>query len=1690
MVNRKLLSFGAIVVVLHVVQEAFIGTTPFGSFLSNSLQISCAIAAIAACFGAIHRGKGFTRPFWLLIGLSSLVWIMADLGWMYYESYLRVSPARDSIFHFFVDCRWLFLILALLLDPDEEERPHYFDPSAMLDAVQVFVIFVLIYVGWYYAVSLHQSRELSILRSDQIELSENLAVLALAGLQIVRARTAELRKLYFGFLICFVPVVAGTSVTDFIELHGRREIPTGTWLDLWWSVPFLLAASWASGWQQRPGLYASSSKDKRIASMLVENTLYAAGPLIVLLQVTELGPEWRKLSFSLLGISIVCFGARLALSEFREAEAARRLRLAHGALIESEARFRTLIEDAPLAVGISRSAKTVWVNRKYLELFGYESKEELVGQPISDMVAPECREELEERARLRASGQSAPISYELIGLRRDGTKFDAHIEVARVMLPDGPATLGFLSDVSERQRAENALRESEDRYRDLVEHSEDLVCTHDLQGNLLSVNPAPARLLGYEVNELVKIPMRDQVVPEYRALFDDYLARIKTNGADKGLMVVMTRSGEQRIWEYSNTLRTEGVATPIVRGIAHDVTEKRRAVLALSKSEQRYRMLFEKNIAGVAISGAEGEILDCNDGWARILGYSRAEEIRGYRAPEFYFDLADREPLLSQLQREGSFLSREMRLRRKDGTPVWVLFDAAVLDGGGDGKSLVQATAIDITERKKAEQALRDSEQRYRFLFEKTVAGVAIISLEGQLIDCNDAWARMFGHSDAGECRGGQIAGCYPNPPDRELLVAELKQTGACLNRELQFRRKDGTLFWVLSNSVLLTDSESQPLIQSTVFEITARKEAEQALCDAKEFSENLIQTANVMILALDTDGNVNLLNGAGEEITGYTFAELKGKNWSALVPRDRFPHVWEEFDRLVAGTAGDIFENPILTRKGEERYISWRSSTLKVNGKIVATISFGNDITERKRAEDALRRREEDYRRFVAQSSEGIFREDMDVPVSINLPEDELIQHILHDSYMAECNDALAGMYGFTSGQELVGKRLSEMLVVDDPRNIELTRDYIRSGFRVLDRESHELDIHNNPKVFRNSMIGVVENGKLLRSWGIQRDVTEQVKLEAARGEALEALRKSEDHFRLLVEQASEGIFLADAQGKYLEVNSAGVEMLGYTRDEILQLSIADIVVREDVPRIATEVARFEGGTIAISEWKIRRKDGSIFTGEVSGRQLPDGQLQGILRDVTERRKAQEALRQSEERFRVVLKDSPITVFNQDRDLRYTWIYNPQLYWQQDIIGKTDEEIIGAKKAWALTELKRRVLRSAIAIRQEVAIQQNGNRYAFDITVEPLLDSKEQVVGITGACIDIARLREMADRLQESRDRLAREKTYLEGEIQAELGFEEIIGHTSSLREVLRKARVVAPTNSTVLLLGETGTGKELVARSVHDLSTRHDKTFVKLNCAAVPSGLLESELFGHEKGAFTGAVSQKVGRIELADKGTLFLDEIGELPLELQPKLLRVLQDREFERLGAVKTLHVDVRIIAATNRDLRQDIADKKFREDLFYRLNVFPIEMPPLRDRREDIPLLVYHFVRKHAAKMAKHVDEVPSETMQILCKWSWPGNIRELENLIERMVIMTKGTVLAPPPAEVQQEEASAEDDLAGMERDHIIRVLRETNGVLSGTQGAASRLGLKRTTLQSMMKRLGIAPREYRAWGNGTFGKQ
>jgi len=394
--------------------------------------------------------------------------------------------------------------------------------------------------------------------------------------------------------------------------------------------------------------------------------------------------------------------------------------------------------------------------------------------------------------------------------------------------------------------------------------------------------------------------------------------------------------------------------------------------------------------------------------------------------------------------------------------------------------------------------------------------------------------------------------------------------------------------------------------------------------------------------------------------------------------------------------------------------------------------------------------------------------------------------------------------------------------------------------------------------------------------------------------------------------------------------------------------------------------------------------------------------------------------------------------------------------------------------------------------------------------TEKPFTEEEVEFLRQVAGPIAIAIENAMAyEEIAQLKDKLAEEKHYLEEQIRSEMGFEQIIGSSEAIKHVLQLVETVAPSDSTVLLLGETGTGKELIARAIHEHSRRKDRTFVKLNCAAIPTGLLESELFGHEKGAFTGAIGQKVGRMELADQGTLFLDEVGDIPTEIQPKLLRVLQEREFERLGSTHTRKVNVRLVAATNRDLEKMVAEREFRADLFYRLNVFPIRIPPLRHRRDDIPLLTKYFVQKIAMRMQKSIESVPASVIKGLTAWDWPGNIRELENFIERAVILSRGKSLEAPLWELHQRRIGEPDSLPGPEgeeeeiarivkktisslsskralseharkqRQEIIRVLAECKGRIAGEDGAAARMGIPRSTLNCRIKKLNINPYEY-----------
>ena len=983
------------------------------------------------------------------------------------------------------------------------------------------------------------------------------------------------------------------------------------------------------------------------------------------------------------------------------------------------------------------------------------------------------------------------------------------------------------------------LKENEDWRRDLFEHSQDLLCIHDLEGRFLAVNPLPARLLGYSVEEVLRTPMRDFIDPQFLDQFDAYLREIERTGEAHGLLALVTRSGERRIWEYHNTLRTEGVETPIVRGIAHDVTERMHTQKALHANDEQ------------------------------LLATAHEQE-------RMLRDLTLFRTLLDQSNDAIKVIDLET-LRFVD------VNERACLQLGYSREELLSMSPLDIDP---------DADQNFHDQVEQQV---------------------------------------------RKSGFALLERT---------HRRKDGTTFPVEVNlRVVRLDRDYGVSIER---DITARKQSEDRL---REF-EKVVESLEEMIVVVDRNYRYIIANRSFLNFRRMTKEQVVGHLATEIVNPVVFETVIrEKLEQCFRGQVVTFEMKHTYSQRGERDLLI---TYLPVEGPtgIDRVASVMRDITERKQAEEALRTSEREQHKIAGQLETERAR-------------------LIEAQAVAK-----------------VGSWETELPSLDI----------------TWSEQTHRI-FETDPFNFHPSRPGFVE---LVHP-------EDRAKVDAAFEASLEKGAPSTVEYRIV---------MADGRVKVLE-----------------------------------------------ERWKVFQ----------DGQGRP-ARLVGTCQDITERKREQEALRQSEERLRVAIKNSPITVFHQDRDLRYTWLYHPTLQCPgTGFLGKTTEEFFGPEEGKRIAEIRRQVLETGVGVRHEVMIPDSRGKHYLDTTVEPLRDSTGAVIGLTGSSMDITELRETTEALREAKRKLTEEKLYLEQEIDTALGFDEIIGRSKALQTVLEHVGKVAASNATVLLLGETGTGKELVARAIHRLSRRANSTFIKMNCAAIPSGLLESELFGNEKGAFTGAVSKKIGRIELADKGTLFLDEIGEISLELQPKLLRVLQDQEFERLGATQTIKADFRLIAATNRDLAESVREKEFRSDLYYRLNVFPIRVPPLRERREDIPLLVEHFVQKFARRMNRSITTIPKKTMDALISWDWPGNVRELENFIERSVILTHGSVLVTPLSELRPAPVDAkavDDSLSSAEREHILRALRQSRGQIGGLKGAATRLGLKRTTLQSKLKHLGINPRQ------------
>jgi PAS domain S-box-containing protein len=906
------------------------------------------------------------------------------------------------------------------------------------------------------------------------------------------------------------------------------------------------------------------------------------------------------------------------------------------------------------------------------------------------------------------------------------------------------------------------------------------------------------------------------------------------------------------------------------------------------------------------------------------------------------------------------------------------------------------------------------------------------------------------------------------SPMPFEQIEAELLACGRW-EGELLKTKKDGTQIVVASRWSLKRDDSGAPVATMvTSNDITARKRAEEAARRSEKELRDVIETVPAMLWSTSPEGSLDFINHRWQEFTGLADENALGWNWEAVVHSEdhgRFVADWR-----AALAAGQPLESEVRVRaaNGEYRWLLVRNVPLRDQlGKIVKWYGTSFDIHERKRAEEALHRSE------------------------AYLAEAQKLTHTGSYAYDGRTNtfpywsEEHFRIWGFDPQQ---GPPDGETLLQRvHPEDREMVRELSVKAMRERsDYIAEYRIILPDGTVKYIEAIGhhvSTERGGPILVIGTHVDVTE-------RKRAQEALRESETRFRTFVDHAGDALFVYDLEQQTLvDVNRSACESLGYTQQELIGKTPLAFHLDSYQAEMESVAARAAGGeTVFDTHWH-RRRDGTVFPVEVHTSLISYGGRRFLLmvaRDITDRLRAEEAVRQSEKQLREVIETIPAIAWTNSSDGSIEFVNKR---WQEYTAIPAEESVgfgwqgaLHPKDVDRYIEKRQASLTSGDPFEDEVRIRCGGTgEYRwFLCRAVPVRDERGNIVRWYGTATDIEHRKRAEERLQH-------ENVALRVEIEKAWMFEEVVGASPALRSVLSAVSKVAPTDSTVLLTGETGTGKELIARAIHKKSPRCSRAFVAVNCAAIPQSLVASELFGHEKGAFTGALQRRLGEFELAEGGTIFLDEVGELPMETQIALLRVLQEREIQRVGGSQPIRVNVRILAATNRDLQKAIAEGAFRQDLFYRLNVFPIHIPPLHERREDIPVLVEYFIDRFARKAGKKIRSIEKRALDLLESYSWPGNIRELQNVIERSVIICETETLTIDDSWLSLGDSSRQSpagslggQIAAQEKELIERALAETAGRVAGASGAAAKLGVPPSTLESKIRLLKINKHQYK----------
>ncbi len=1269
------------------------------------------------------------------------------------------------------------------------------------------------------------------------------------------------------------------------------------------------------------------------------------------------------------------------------------------------------------------------------------------------------------------------------------------------------------NSISERKKLDKVLRESESKVLALLNSPSDLAILIEPDGFVLSLNQQAAKVLGKSPGELIGTRLLD--------LFPDALAKSRKNHMDE-----VVRSGKPVLFEDQHAGRWfDKHIYPVfdakgkVRQLAvytRDITDRKHLEEELRISYNYLDTILMNLRAGIAIlEGPEFRYLKINHLLAEINGLPIEDHIGRPLAEVLPDAVDDIIPGLSKVLETGvPSPQREFSTRLPGGPNKTRHFiDSFFPITGIDGKpKAVGAVVIDITERKQAEEALRQANEGLEKRVEEQTAKLAkaIDTLGKEVQEREKAEekirtsekmlqeAQKIAHLGSFEwviaqnqlslspelCRiygiksqkfEGTVEEFFSqiHPEDLDKVKSSFKnavRNHSSFSLEERIKRPDGTVRVLYIAGEVIVGNDGTPVkVIGVCQDITERKLAEHALQESENRLRRIYEAANDAIFVIDPVKNAIVeTNTKARKMLGYSEQEFTGLPVRKVHPQE-MEIITEFWERIVSG---EVIRNDKLTCKAKSgrifpAEISFSRVVIKDNIYVLALV---RDITERKNAEKALKEKESRYRTLYTKT-----------PV--------MLQSIDSEARIISVSDFWLDTLGYQR-DEVIGRRIFDFLTEASRKYAEQVYfpRFLKTNF--LKEEELQFRKKNGEviDVLLSAIAELDEYGKMVRTLAVLIDVTKRKQAEEER----DSLRRRNE---LILNSAGEGIYGVDLDGNVTFVNPAAEKMVGWEKDELIGKTMHSILHHSRVDGTfypfdeCPIIAAFKDGLIYNNDNEVFwRKDGTNFPVEyTSTPMLEKGKIIGavvVFEDVTKRKQTEEALRESNAKTAAILEVIPDLMFRLSADGTHLDFYSSsldELYLDpKDFLGKRIDEVLPAEVSQKYRYHIQRAFESSELQRFEykLAFPEGSRIYESRMVVSGDNETLTIVRNISERKKAEEALKKAHSELKILKDHLEAENIYLQEEIKLEHNFEEFVGQSEKVKKILRKIEQVAPTDSTVLILGETGTGKELIARSIHNLSSRNNRPLVKVNCAALPANLIESELFGHEKGAFTGAFTRKVGRFELADRGTILLDEIGDLSLELQAKLLRVLQEGEFERVGGSESIKIDVRVISATNRNLEKAVGEGGFRADLFYRLNVFPIELPPLRELKEDIPILAHHFVIKHSKRLGKKIDSISKRMMDALQAHSWPGNVRELENIIERAAISAPAHVLKLDvyidSRVLQVSQISGSATLEEVDRTHIFRVLENANWVVEGKRGAAQILGLHPNTLRAKIKKLSI----------------